>query len=160
MLTLGRFKALAGSYGADLRRWPEALRGEAQALVNVSAEARACLDAARALDEAIEAASRQEDGVLQQPGEAEAALARLRSGVAARIAQSPARRAGRRRAGWGPEGGRRWMLLPQLRWAGVATGGGVAILAGVLIGALYSPAPAPEGVLSLLDPAPIHILTE
>jgi hypothetical protein len=153
MLTLGRFKALAESYGADLRRWPEELRSEAQALLASSPEARACLGDARVLDEAISAASQREDAVRSPPGEADAALARLRSAVEARIAPRPAhRRPGR--------GGGRWLPSLPLRWAGMATGGSLAILAGLLIGAMYSSGAAPDNVLTLLDPAPIQVLTD
>jgi hypothetical protein len=152
MLTLGRFKALAESYGVDLRRWPEELRGAAQALLATSAEARACLDKARVLDEAIAAASRREEALRWPPGEADAALARLRSAVEARIAPRPARPG----AGW--SGTRR--PLSRLRWAGMATGGSLAILAGLFIGLMYGPAPAADNVLTLLDPAPIQVLTD
>ena len=44
MLTLQRFQALLGIYGADFRRWPEEARGAAEALLSISAEARALLE--------------------------------------------------------------------------------------------------------------------
>ena len=160
MLTLGRFKALADSYGADLRRWPDEARGEARALLNVSAEARALLDEALALDEAIDAASAGEDAVLWQPGGEDAALARLRSGVAARIAASTRRGAARQRFAGVPARGGDGALALYLRWAGMATGGGLAIMAGLLIGVMYASAPAPDGVLTLLEPAPLQILAD
>jgi hypothetical protein len=39
----------------------------------------------------------------------------------------------------------------------MATGGGFAIAAGLLIGAIYSSDPATDSVLTLLQPAPIHV---
>jgi hypothetical protein len=158
MLTLGRFRALADSYGADLRSWPEEMRGEAELLARASAEARAVLDEAQTLDEAIAAASAHEDALLWLPGEQDAALARLRAGVGARIAASSLRR--RARGLWALAGGDAWATAAQLRWLGMATGGGVAIMAGLLIGALYASAPAPDNVLTLLEPSPIHILAD
>lgn len=152
MMTLRRFRAMADIYGADLRRWPEEVRGEAEALVTVSLQARTFLDEARRLDDAIEAASAHEDAVLWRPGEQDAALARLRSGVEARIAASARRLPA--------AGGGRGILSLRLRWLGMATGGGFAVMAGLLIGALYVSAPEPEGVLMLLQPAPIQVLAD
>lgn len=40
MLTPRRLRAMAHSYGADLLRWPDEARAEAQALLEVSPEAR------------------------------------------------------------------------------------------------------------------------
>jgi len=160
---LERFRALAESYGAALERWPAEARGEAAALLRESAEARAILGEARVLDEAIAAASREGDAVLwAAAGGRDAALARLRSGVEARIAagaRAPARGAWRRRwdwvAGWA-------VSSVGLRWAGAAAGGGVAVAAGLLIGAMYAagPATAADNVFAILQPAPIHILAE
>jgi hypothetical protein len=160
MLTLGRFRALAQSYGADLRRWPEEMRGEAEALLNVSGEARAVLDEARKLDAAIEAAGLYEDAVLWPPGEQEAALARLRSGVAARIASSSTHGLAHRRSGRMSAASGRWAFFPlHFHWVGLATGGG-AILAGLLIGAMYASPSASDDVLTMLQPSPIHILAD
>ena len=89
MLTLGRFRRLAASYGADLQRWPEEARRDAQALLDHSAEAGVLFDEARTLDQAIDQATIREDALLWPPGERDAALDRLRSGVEARLA-SPA----------------------------------------------------------------------
>ncbi len=53
------------------------------------------------------------------------------------------------------------VLASPLRWIGLATGGGLVIMAGVLIGALYSAAPAQSGgLMAMLQPAPIHMLTD
>jgi hypothetical protein len=156
MLTLRRFRAMAESYGADLQRWPDALRSEAQALARGSAEARAVLDEARALDEAVAAAGAREDtALLWQPGAQDAALARLRSGVAGRIGHRPAdRHFGWRLAIAG------WRGAPELRWIGLATGGGAAILAGLLIGAMYASPPASDSTLATLLPGPLHGLVD
>ena len=81
MLTLRRFRTMADSYGADLLRWPDGARAEAQALLKASPAARALLDEARTLDDAIEAAGASEDAVLWEPDGQDAAMARLRSGV-------------------------------------------------------------------------------
>ncbi len=159
MVTLRWFRAMADSYGADLQRWPEEARGKAQALLSVSPQARTLLDEARALDDAIAAASAREDAARWRPGEQTAALARLRSGVEARIASATVRRPVHRRAGSSPAGGRQWALLPQLRWLGMATGSGFAIIAGLLLGSMYA-APGTEGVLTMLQPTLIQILTD
>jgi hypothetical protein len=152
MLTLKRFRAKAESYGADLKRWPEALRGEGEALLKVSPEARAVLDEARRLDQAIAAGSAEEDARLWPPGEQDAALARLRASVVARIAAPPGSRPEHRRAGWA--------LSLRLRWAGLVTAGGFAIMAGLLIGGLYAGTPEPDSVLTILQPQPIEILAD
>jgi ABC-type nitrate/sulfonate/bicarbonate transport system permease component len=76
-------------------------------------------------------------------------MARLRSGVEARIAASAERRPSFRRTGWA--------LALHTRWVGMATGGGFAIAAGLLFGAIYSSDPATDSVLTLLQPAPIHV---
>jgi hypothetical protein len=152
MLTLKRFRAMADSYGADMKRWPEALRGEAEALLKISPEACAVLAEARRLDQVIEAGSAQEDARLWPPGEQDAALARLRASVEARLA-SP--------AGFRPEHRRmEWALSLRLRWAGLATAGGFAIVAGLLIGSLYAGTPEPDSVLMILQPQPIQILAD
>jgi hypothetical protein len=162
MLTLRRFKALVDSYGADLQRWPPQVRGDAQALLGASLEARELLAEARRLDAAIEANAR-DDAALWQRRE-EAALARLRSGVAARIA-SPARPSTAWRAAtiWRAEDvlaaiGRALVLNPGR--FGIAAGCAIAVVAGLLIGGLYASTPAADSLLSMLDPAPIHLLAD
>ncbi len=153
MVTLRQFKALAESYGADLQRWPDALREEAEALLAVSPEARAALAAERMLDEVLDAARAHQDAVLLPPGAEDAALARLRSGVASRVAPRPARRGGVL-LGW-----RIWAGSVTLGRAGIVAGGGVAVAAGLLIGMLYAPAPAAGNLLSALQPGPLSILS-
>jgi hypothetical protein len=157
MLTLGRFKAMAESYGADLQRWPEEVRGEAEALLTGSPQARAVLDQARALDTAIEAAGARADAAFWRLGEQDAALVRLRSRVAARIAASAGYRPPRQQMSSARGQGGLWL---QLGWLGMATGSGVAIAAGLLIGAMYASAPEPDSVLTMLQAAPIHILAD
>ncbi len=159
MLTLGRFTELAGSFGGDLRRWPQDVRGEAQALLAVSPQARACLDEARALDDAIAAASASRDAAARRLSQDGPALARLRSGVEARIAASPP---GRRLAQWpfvrAGAGRANAFASAHLVWAVMATGSSLAVIAGFLVGALYMSAPASDVVLGMLQP--IHILSE
>jgi hypothetical protein len=159
MLTLGRFRELADSYGGDLQRWPEEVRSEAQALLNVSPQARALFDDAQALDDVIAVASPRSNAAAGRINKETAALVRLRSGVAARIAVPTPKH---RSASW------RFARVSPSRaigyypahivWAGIATGGSLAVIAGFLIGALYVSAPASDAVLSILQP--IHILTE
>ena len=157
MMTLRRFRALAQSYGAELHRWPREERGAAQALLESSEEARALLAQERSLDAAISAASPR--GAQAQ----DAALARLRSGVAARIATEDIR--AQQPGGlfsWLLRGGQDFVSLRRRR-LGLATSGALAIVAGLLIGAMYGPAPAsaPVGVVAaLLQPATLDILSD
>jgi hypothetical protein len=159
MLPLGRFKALARSYGAKLERWPEELRAEAQALVESSPEARTALAAERRLDDAMGAVSTRAEAMRSTPHEQEAALARLRAGVAARIDAAARRRDGNRFRDWLA---RRidGMPLRHLRSAGLAAAGGFAVMAGLAIGGMYMPAPPADSGLTMFDPAPIHILAD
>lgn len=152
MLTLRRFRTMIDSYGADPLRWPDEMRAGALALLDSSAEARAAFREARRLDHAIEAARARDDSMLRHPDEQAAALARVRSGVAARIATSKARRPTDWDVGW--------MQSLQMRWIGMATSGGLAIAAGLLIGATYASRPEFDTVLSMLQPVPIHILAD
>ena len=158
MLTLGRFRSMTESYGADPDRWPEQARADARALLSVSAEARAMLEEGRALDDLIETTHAREDGLLWQPGEQDAALERLRAGVAARIGALPVRpRATDRLRAWF-----RGEAAPvRLRWLGLATGGACAIICGLLIGGQYESAPTSAGVLNqMLRPAVLEILPD
>jgi hypothetical protein len=146
MLTLERFAALAASYGADLQRWPEALRDEADTLLTHSPEARAFLAEARVLDSALAAGGADPDEAHWQ----EVALVRLRLGVEAEIAATrpPAREPS-------------WFVLPwRFGWFGVATGSSLAVAAGLLIGMLYMPASSPDIVQTMFQPSPIDILAE
>ena len=158
MLTLGRFRSMTESYGSDLARWPEQARADARELLSVSAEARAMLEEARALDDLIETTHAREDGLLWKPGEQDAALERLRAGVAARIAASPARpRATDRLREWF----RGEAAALRLRWLGLATGGACAVICGLLIGGHYEATPTSPGVLNqMLRPAVLEILPD
>lgn len=154
MLTLGQFRSMTESYGADPARWPEQARADAQALVSVSEEARAMLDEARVLDELIETTHAREDGLLWKSGEQDAALERLRAGVAARIAALPMRLRAMDRL-------REWFRVEaapvRLRW--LAAGGACAIIGGLLIGVQYEPVPTSPGVLNqMLRPAVLEFL--
>ena len=143
MLTLKRFKTLTDSYGADLLRWPEQERAAAQTLLEKSAEARALLADARMLDDALAMASARQSAAHLRHHNEEATLARLRSGVAARIAAT-----GGRSRGWSGPG-----------WVSLATAGSLAVVAGLVIGALYNPPGASADALTtLLQPAPIDKL--
>lgn len=54
-MSVETFENLAEIHGGDIARWPEARRAEALALVSVSSPARSALEAARALDAALDA---------------------------------------------------------------------------------------------------------
>jgi hypothetical protein len=82
MMKLDRFTELLDAYGAEPRRWPSGERGAAQALLDVSAEARARLAAAAALDALLDQAAAAE-----APRD-EAAFARLSAEITA-TAQAP-----------------------------------------------------------------------
>lgn len=152
MMTLQRFTALADSYGADLARWPEEARGPARELLAISDEARALFDEARALDAALAVASARETRLHTPQDGADAALARLRAGVASRIAASPAAV----EEAWGL---RRLLSFSPVSWnfAKMATAGGFAIAAGLLVGALSTAAPAPDILMATLQPTPLTI---
>ena len=161
MMTLRRFRALTQSYGAELQRWPQDERGAAEELLRNSGAARALLEQERTLDEAIAAASTHEHSQRWPQGAADAALARLRSGVANRIAAEQARVRPRTLFGW-LSGGDQEIVALRRRRLGLATSGALAIVAGLLIGGLYGPAPAPAGgvLTALLQPATLEILAD
>ena len=154
MMTLKRFKELTDSYGGESRHWPEELRDEAAALLRVSPQARELLAEAQTLDEALEAASAEQDAVLWPPGEESAALARLRSGVSARLASLPRRQSASWFSSWTLRDGLRLPLNPGA--IGMATSCGLAVVAGLLIGSMHASAPAPD-MLTMLQPAPLQI---
>ena len=155
MLTLKRFKTMTDSYGADLLRWPEQERAAAQTFLEGSTEARALLADARMLDEALARARQSAAHRLNR--HEDAALARLRSGVAARIAAA----GGRSRVSLLERAlsiTTRGALSTPSGWAGLATAGGLAVVAGLVIGSLYTPPGASDALLTLLQPAPIDNL--
>lgn len=155
MITLKRFRALADSYGADLQRWPAEVRPHARALLDTSAEAQEIIARARELDEAIAAAEAARNDSLWSDDRPEAALARLRNSVAARIAPAAAEIAAQGMAVHKPR--RPWR---RAGWLGLATAASVAVVAGIVLGALYSPAASHQDLLALLQPSPIQLLSD
>jgi len=157
MITLKHFRAMIDSYGAHFHLWPEKGRNEIPYLLARSAEARAKLDEGRKLDEAIASASTYEDAMLWPPGEQDAALARLRLGVAARIAKQQA-------VGGKPTDDADWLAYFKLRWLRIAAGGGFAMAAGLVIGLTVatnsSPGPETDTVLAMLQSAPIPVISD
>jgi anti-sigma-K factor RskA len=158
MMTLRRFRTLADSYGADLQRWPESLRRQALELLDSSAEAQAVISRARELDEALAAAGAAREAHLWDRESADAALHRLRQNVSARI---------RRRLPEGADalGGSERRTANRSRprhvgWFGFATAAGLAVLAGLALGIVYSPSPQPPDLTALLQPAPLQVLAD
>lgn len=156
MMTLRRFRTLADSYGADLQRWPERQRGQALALLESSAEARSIMARARELDEAIAAAGAARDRQVWAGESPDRALRRLQSHVSARARSAAARGAAQavelRATRHGP---------PQRAgWFGLATAAGLAVLAGLALGILYSPSAPPQDLTALLQPAPLQLFTD
>lgn len=151
MMTLERFRTLADSYGADLQRWPEPLRLQARALLESSTQAREIIALAAELDEAITVAGRAHRESLWSGDRPEAALVRLRNGVAARIGVKAAAGTTTRAAHHGPR---------RMRWLSLATAASVAIVAGVLLGIRYPPMASQQDLLALLQPVPIQLLDD
>lgn len=148
MMTLERFRTLADSYGADLQRWPEQLRPQARALLESSTQAREIIALAGELDEAIAVAGRAHREALWAGDHPEAALARLRNSVAARIGARGAAGTTTRAAHHGPR---------RMRWISLATAAVVAIVGGVLLGIRYPPLGSQQDLLALLQPVPIQL---
>ena len=156
MLTIKRFKALADSYGGRLERWPAEVRGEAEMLLNSSPQARQILSEASALDEAMEAARRQDDESRWAPGQSDAALARLRAGVSTRLAMSSARAKPRNRIGWNLSDRMSWLFFPKLGPIAMAMGCGCTVLAGLFIG--FMDAPVQSNFLTMLQPDVLQVV--
>lgn len=158
MMTLRRFRTLTESYGGDLRRWPEGLRPQARALLEKSGDARRMLARAQDLDDAIAAATAARSARIWSADRADAALERLRSGVAARTAATVVQREGW--LAWLRELRPAALGAPRARWVGLTTAASLALVVGLALGMLYSPAaPAPDFFSSLLQPAPFQLLT-
>jgi hypothetical protein len=158
MMTLKRFRKLADSYGADLRRWPERLRPEARRLLESSAQARQIIGGAGELDDALIAAAAARSDSVWSGDDPEDALLRLRNGVAARI-----------RTGGAPATAIAAGGIPirtprnaprRVGWISLATAASVAILAGLVLGIRYSPAAPQQDLLALLQPAPVQLLSD
>lgn len=155
MMTLKRFKSLADSYGADLQRWPERVRPQARALLDSSPEAQEIIARAGELDAAITAAAAARSESLWSGDRPEAALVRLRNGVASQI--NPANSA----MTPGRSSIRTVRRTPRrLGWIGLATAASVAIVAGFALGILYSQGPSSQDLLALLQPSPIQLLAD
>ena len=162
MMPLSRFAALADSYGGDIGRWPEIFRDEARALAAASAQARARLAEAARLDAALMAGSRRDLETLLPPAAQDAAVERLRRGVAGRIAAPPLSPAPR--AAWRSWLADRLPVLPRLadlaKLAGLATAGGAVVMAGLLVGALTVAQPDGDALVSLMQPTPLAVFIE
>jgi hypothetical protein len=158
MMTLRRFRTLADSYGADLQRWPESLRRQARDLLDSSAEAQAVMSRARELDAAVAAATDARDARLWSSGSSDAALRRLRQNVSTRMRRSPP-------GGVAAVAGNDARAVNRHRprhvgWVGFATAAGLAVVAGLTLGILYSPTAQQPDLTALLQPAPLQLLTD
>lgn len=155
-MPLSHFAALAASYGGDIGRWPEAVRDDARTLAAALPKAGHLLAEAARLDAALLAAGEDETERLYPPGAVDTALARLRLNVAARLhAPQPKRQAKTAFLAWLSA-----RLLVPPRLAGLATAGSVAVLAGLLVGALTVSQPDGEALLALMQPTPFAAFTE
>lgn len=158
MMTLRRFRTLADSYGADLQRWPESLRGQARALLDSSADAQAVMTRARELDEALAAAAAARDGRLWKGESADAAVHRLRQSVSTRLRRP---RPGGAPVFAGNDAHAAARYRPRhVGWVGYATAAGIAVVAGLTLGILYSPTAQQPDLTALLQPAPLQLLTD
>lgn len=133
MLKIERFTALVRSYGANSDLWPVEERGDALALLEISKAARAVLAEERLLDDALAGALKHQESPRMSPVEHDAALARLRTNVAARIARASAEPSGFRGRFFAHVRG----LWPDLNWLGLSSGSGIAVAAGLFIGMHY-----------------------
>jgi hypothetical protein len=163
-MKLKQFTDMAQSYGGDLARWPLAQQEDARRLLAISSEAASILAEARRLDNAIGAASRHEVRAFADPAGHNAALARLRAGVDARI--TAASMARRRRPGWAGAGILGWApraLCGGTRGLGLATSGAFAVMAGLVLGMMLVSPPPSKGpqpgtsVLTAIEPEPIQM---
>ncbi len=159
MMKLIRFKASAEAFGADLRRWPPDDRSEAEALLQVSPQARTFLAEAREVDALVKAARRAEDAALWPPGEQATALERLRRGVAARIVTpTPGRSHGFSVSSLAQAP--RQVFAIHSGWFHLTAGGALAVVIGLMIGSLYVPSAPSDNLLSALQPAPFAIMAD
>lgn len=156
MLKIERFTALVRSYGANSDLWPVEERGDALALLEISKAARAVLAEERLLDDALAGALKHQESPRMSPVEHDAALARLRTNVAARIARASAEPSGFRGRFFAHVRG----LWPDLNWLGLSSGSGIAVAAGLFIGMHYPALSASGDLLSTLQVASIPIFME
>lgn len=156
MLKIERFTALVRSYGANSDLWPVEERGDALALLEISKAARAVLAEERLLDDALAGALKHQESPRMSPVEHDAALARLRTNVAARIARASAEPSGFRGRFFAHVRG----LWPDLNWLGLSSGSGIAVAAGLFIGMHFPALSASGDLLSTLQVASIPIFME
>ena len=156
MLKIERFTALVRSYGANSDLWPVEERGDALALLEISKAARAVLAEERLLDDALAGALKHQESPRMSPVEHDAALARLRTNVAARIACASAEPSGFRGRFFAHVRG----LWPDLNWLGLSSGSGIAVAAGLFIGMHFPALSASGDLLSTLQVASIPIFME
>ena len=156
MLKIERFTALVRSYGANSDLWPVEERGDALALLEISKAARAVLAEERLLDDALAGALKHQESPRMSPVEHDAALARLRTNVAARIARASAEPSGLRGRFFAHVRG----LWPDLNWLGLSSGSGIAVAAGLFIGMHFPTFPTSADLLSSLQVASIPIFME
>ena len=177
MMSITRFRVLAGQYGADLTLWPEAERLAAMALLygldtaepGADAElAEHILASERPLDAAIQVAFLADAAKSWEHGEQDAALERMRADIGRRIAAAPASGSGlqagwSRRFGWsaGRPGGAAamWGSVTRLRSIGLAAGSGLVVASGLCIGLMLPmTAPrAPADLFGILQTVPIEV---
>lgn len=159
-MTLRRIQKLSDSYGGDLGRWPEGVRAQAKALLETSPDARRIVARAADLDEAVAAASAARNARFwgADRADADAALERLRISVAARTRSTGVRVRGQLAGTRESRSG----VVPFRRagWMGLATAASIAVVAGLALGILYSPAGPSQNLFSLLQPAPFQSLAD
>ncbi|RCI80122.1 hypothetical protein DNK03_00575 [Brucella anthropi] len=155
-MKIERFISLARSYGANIDLWPVEERGDALALLEISNTARAVLAEERLLDDALTGARKHQEISWGPLGERDAALQRLRTNVAARIAPAPSN----------PPGFRELFfahvreLWPNLNWLSLSSSSGVAVAAGLIIGMNFPHLSTSGDLLSTLQVAAIPIFME
>jgi len=158
MISQKRFEILAETYGASLELWPESERHDAEILIKTSAEARNSLSQQATLDQLLTRALEAEaahflPSIDDNP---EAALTRLRAGVAGQIAERPGkRRAWRHVFGrWFPYGLADGLTVGNgglaMRWTAMACSGGVAVTCGVWLGWMQSGGGTTDALNALL----------
>ena len=155
-MKIERFIALARSYGADIDLWPAEERGDALTLLEISKVARVALEEERLLDDALAGERRREELSRVTLAEHDAALVRLRTNVAARIARAPVHPSRFVRHFFLDVRG----LWPDLNWLRLSSGSGIAVAAGLFIG-MHSPnLPDSGDLLFTLQIASIPIFSE
>lgn len=115
-----RFKAIVDAYGADPARWPDAERAAALQFVAGDSRARAWLDAARAVDDLLDA-GREAVGAEDEPARYARVLSNMLVNPATNVVVFPRRH-------MAPHANRR--ILPWL-WTGI---GLAACIAGATVG--------------------------